>query len=150
MLLLLIILLILIILAILEQLNVDKYISKNDGFIISLRFTSPELYINPYTGNYLIVCSENNKLNKEYKQLFSNKIKPKKLLLSQISKPIHNFIHELKKISPITPITDFCGLVEPILKTVIRPPFSESLYTVYTNDNLRCLIFNNKLCFFMK
>lgn len=150
MLLLLIILLILIILAILEQLNVDKYISKKNGFIISLSFISPELYVNPYTGNYLIICSENNKLNKEYKQLFSNKIKPKKLLLSQISKPVHNFIHGLKKISPITPITDFCGLIEPIIKIALRPPFSENYYTIYTNDNLRCLIFNNKLCFFME
>lgn len=145
---LLIILIVIIILGVIEQLMVNNYILKNDVYVIKPT-DEPKMYINPKTGNQMIVCLNSDKIRKEYKTQFSNKIKPKTLLITQISRPVYKFFNGLPKVNYITPLTDICGLVEPILKTAIRPNLKENYYSIYTNDNIQSIMFDNKICLFL-
>lgn len=142
-----IILIIVIILAVIEQLFVNNHITKSEIYIIKPS-DEPEIYINPKTGNQMIVCLNSDKVRKEYKTQFSKKIKPKTLLITQISRPIYKFINGLPKINYLTPLTDICGLVEPIIKTVIRPNLKENYYTIFTNDEIDSMMFDNKILIF--
>ena len=143
----LIILIVVIIIAILEQISVNKVMHKSTTYIIPPS-NGPKYYINPYTGNKMLICSNNFILDQNIYSGFSKKIKPKKLIINQVSKPLYKFFNGVKHISYITPLTDLCGLAEPILKTVLRPSLKENYYTIYTNDDIESIMFDNKICIF--
>lgn len=143
----LIILIIMIIIAILEQISVNRVIHKSTTYIIPPS-NDPKYYINPYTGNKMLICSNNFIIDQDNHFGFSKKIKPKKLIINQVSKPLYKFFKGIKHISYITPLTDLCGLAEPIIKTALRPSLKENYYTIYTNDDIESIMFDNKICIF--
>lgn len=144
---LLIILIVIIILGILEQMNIEKYLNKNSTYIIS-PIDGFQMYTNPYTGNNFLMCSSTTHISDELRTKFPYKHKPRKLVVTQIAKPVYKMLTGLTEISKITPLTDFCGLAEPIIKTAIRPNLNEHYYTIYTKDKIHTLMFENKICLF--
>lgn len=142
-----IVIIVIIILGVIEQFNVERHIYKDSTYFITPS-DKPQMFINPYTGNEFIVNISGKYLPEEVYAKFSKKLKPKKLVITQISKPAYKLFSGMTEISRITPVTDFCGLVEPILKTAIRPNLNDFSYIIHTNDNIHCMMFNNKICIF--
>lgn len=143
----LIILIVIIILGVLEQITIKKHLYKENTYII-LPDEEPKFYINPYTGNKFLICMTNRKIDNKYRNIYSRRLKPKQLIISQVSKPIYKFFNNLTNLSTLTPLTDLCGLVDPILKTVINPSLKENYYTIYTDDDIETVMFDNKICIF--